>query len=525
MRHQWFIVAALLLPLTVFGQNDTVRTLRTATTPVRTEVSEQSYYMDETPEAKQTPDSMTRVKVTTITYYTDTLIEVAFVPDSTAQQRIDTIRPDSTDRRGHYIEAHVGLGYGSMGYKLNGDANSVNGSFSALLQLQYAYFFHPNWGIGAGLWFTNYTSIARIGGQYQWMDQTDTDLEQHYDHTATVHRWRERETIHNLGIPISVQFQYMKEDWKARIFAAVGIAPSFAVSKKYRVLEGEIAHSGYYPNWKLGLDNMHEFATKQYTDQPCAKGTMSVRPQVDIFADFGALVPMTKQVDLFLGGYFNCALNEANSSAKKPLGWRDETFTFMEEYNGAYATDLATASHPWEAGVKIGVHWHYIAPDKHETVNYFDYFTRQDTIVHLIARNDTVVTERVDTLARVRIAKAAKQVEKFNKIFFSLDSYTLTNKAKRYLSSIVGILNQVPEAKVSIDGHASEEGDRAHNEELAYNRAKVVANYLISQGLDKDRVIVLGHGSLIPNEENVGRELRLDRRTEVKVIQDENDIQ
>lgn len=74
----------------------------------------------------------------------------------------------------------------------------------------------------------------------------------------------------------------------------------------------------------------------------------------------------------------------------------------------------------------------------------------------------------------------------------------------------------MPDAKIAIDGHASEEGQRLHNERLAYNRAKSVAKFLVSQGIDKDRVIVIGHGSLIPNEENVNHELPLDRRAEVR---------
>ena len=455
---------------------------------------------------------------TVIRHFTDTVMSVAFLPDSTLQQREVVIPADSTDRRGHYIEAHVGMGYGSLGYKLQNDGNHVNGSFSALLQLQYAYFFTPNWGIGAGLWFTNYTSYAHISGDYRWLDQKDSDLELHYDHTTHVNTWRERETIHNLGIPISAQFQYQKEEWKVRIFASAGIAPSFSVSKKYRVLDGELVHSGYYPAWKLGLDNMHEFGTKDYRNEACAKGTLSVRPQVDIFADCGALMPLTTQIDLFVGGYFNCSLNDANGSAKRPLGWKDASFAFMEEYTGAYATDLAGASHPWEVGVKVGIHWHYIAPDKHEMEDYYEYFNRPDTTYTYVPRADTTIIEVPDPVIPEPIRKVAIEVEKFNKIYFALASHELTGKAKKYLSSIVNALNKVPEAKISIDGHASEEGDREFNEQLAYNRAKVVADYLISQGLDEERVIVLGHGSLIPNDENVNHELRLDRRTEVKVI-------
>ncbi len=467
---------------------------------------------------------------------TDTVSTVSYEPDSVARQREVVIPTDSTDRRGHYIEAHVGLGYGSLDYGLKGDANHVSGSFSALLQLQYAYFFHRNWGVGAGLWFTNYTSHAVIGGEYQWLGQTDTDLETNYDHTASVHRWRERETIHNLGIPISLQFQMQKESWKAGIFAAVGVAPSFSVSKKYRVTEGEIAHSGFYPKWNLNLTDVHEFGVKDYKDAPQSKGTMSVRPQVAFFADFGTLVPLTPQIDLFLGAYMNIAMNNANSSESKALGWRDDTFTFMEEYGGAYATNMASASHPWEAGLKIGIHWRHIKPDKHETEDYFEPITREvydtnyvqriDTI--LIARFDTIIEAQPeaeeDTVVPAEIQKVAEEVEQFNKIYFAFDSYKLTNKAKFYLNSIVEALNRVPDAKITLDGHASSEGQDLYNDILSENRAKAVKAYLVSRGVDKERFVTIGHGSRIPNEDKDREEMRRDRRVEVKVVYNDNVI-
>ncbi len=481
MKNRWLLLLAMCVPMMGYAYNDTI-----------------------------------------YRHSTDTIMTVTQVMDSTLKQREIVIHADSTDRRGHYVEAHVGLGFGSLGYNLMDPNSKTNGSFSALLQAQYAYFFTPNWGIGAGLWFTNYTSFAGWGGTYNWYGQTDTDLEQNYDHKAEVTRWNERETTHNIGIPISVQFQYQKEDWKARLFADLGLAPSFAVSKRYRVLDGEIQHSGYYPKWNLWLTDIHEFGPKQYN----YTGEMSVRPQIDVFADLGALLPLTRQIDLFLGGYFNCALNDANSSDKKALGWKDDTFTFMDSYDGAYATNMSTASHPWEAGIKVGIHWHYIEPDKHETEDYFEYFQRAETHTQYLTRVDTIIVAREDTteesVVPAQIRKVAQEVEKFNKVYFAFDKYELTNKAKFYLNSIVEALNRVPEAQIMIDGHASSEGQDEYNNILSANRARMVANYLVSRGVDRSRIVTAGHGSRVPNEDMEREEMRRDRRVEIKVVYNDN---
>ena len=465
------------------------------------------------------------MQTTRIEYFTDTLTRIVSSPDSVLKQREDVVRADSLDRRGNYIEAHVGVSYGALGYSFADSLNTVNGFVSPLIQLQYAYFFHQNVGIGIGAWFTATRSDAHLRGTYTWDDQEDTDLEQHYTHTSQVIEWDEHQTIHNLGIPISLQFQWLNEKRTAGLFAALGVAPVFAVKNNYRVAKGQVNHTGYYPAWNLTLTDMHEFGVKDYTEEESAKGTLAVKPQITVFADLGALIPLTKQIDLFVGGYFQCGANDANKSEKHDLGWKDDNYSFMEEYTGAYALSSVKPSHPYQAGLKVGVHWHHIKPDKHTIVDYYDYFTRRDTTVDLMPRQDTILTERIDTLTRAHILKAAEQVEKFNKIYFEYDSYKLTPEAQNYLSSIVEVLNKVPDAKISIDGHASAEGLIKHNEKLAYNRAKEVAKYLISKGLDKKRVIVIGHGSLISNEENINHELPLDRRVEVKVVQKQSDLQ
>ena len=461
------------------------------------------------------------VRTATYLHYTDTILHVTESPDSLLCSRTDTIRTDSTDRRGHYIQAYLGGAYGSLGYDLSGTGNRVHGSLSGIVQLQYAYFFHPHWGIGAGLWLTNYTSYAHWAGQYTWTDQTDSDNEQHYDHTATVKTWRERQMLFDLAVPVSLQFQYQKEEWKARLFASLGVAPSFTVSSSYRVRQGQVAHSGYYPSWGLTLEDTHEFGVRDYTADPSASGALSVRPRATVFADLGALLPITPQVDVFVGAYFHCAVNDANGSEKKALGWGDATFAFMDAYRGAYATTNAGASHPWQAGIKVGIHWHHIPPDKHNNVEWFEPFTRRDTSYAYIAHSDTLIDIRIDTTIHIipaHIIEAAERVEKFNKIYFAFDQYELTNRAKRYLSSIVGVLNEVPDAKIAIDGHASSLGDATYNEILSQKRAHAVAEFLVNKGVDRDRIVAVGYGSRVPNEENADHAEPLDRRVEVKVV-------
>ncbi len=472
-------------------------------------------------------DTIVRTVKHDISHYTDTLTTVVMTPDSTLQHRVETLPVDSQDRRGHYIEAYLGLGYGTMGYELKkvGEIDGhVNGSFSALLQFQYAYFFHKNVGIGVGLWVSNYTSHAHLEGSKEWSDQTDTDSELKYTHHTDIKEWRERETVHNLGIPVSLQFQAWKPGKKAGFFADFGVAPSFQVGKKYKLLDGTLEHTAHYPNWNLDLSNMHEFGTRDYTGDDDAKGKMNVKYSIAVFADLGVLFKVTPQVDIFLGGYFTYSANDVNNSDKRELGWgSDKEYAFMDRYESAYSLTNAGKSRPWEAGLKLGVHWRKIRKPERRDVEYYDYFTRRDTTVSLVERYDTVTVEHIDTILSP-IKKAAVKVEKFNKIYFDFDSSVLTEESKTYLRSINDVLSEVSDTvRISIQGHASKEGLRKHNEALARRRAEAVANYLVEQGLSRKRIEVISFGSLVENDENVNHELPLDRRVEVKVITDDKE--
>ena len=476
---------------------------------------------------------------TIIRQFIDTVTSVTLVPDSTLKQREEMVPADSTDRRGHYIQAHVGIGYGTLGYHLAAPVSHVYGSVSAIFQAQYAYYFHQNWGVGAGLWFTEYMSYTHLGGQFKWYDQMDTDTEQHYDHIADVRRWVEHETLHNIGIPISVQCRYIWESLSGGknlgIFGALGVAPSFTVLHKYRVTEGTIAHSGYYPAWDLTLEDLHEFKVKNYENDPRSRGEVNVKPQVDLFADLGLLVELTRQIDIFVGGYANVSLNSANNFPtvdKHGIGWQDEVFTFMEPYVGLYNTSAASASHPWEAGVKVGLHWHYVDHPTPQMVDYYDYFTRPDTTIQYIARQDTSIVEQPDEeyaseegtgpARQTRMQMFAQEIEPFSKIYFPFDSYKLTNKAKRRINQVYSVISKESDIHIAVCGHASTEGQDPYNDNLSRQRANAVAQYLIKKGIDKDRITIRFFGSRVPNEDTEYEEMRRDRRVEVIII-DENE--
>ena len=78
---------------------------------------------------------------------------------------------------------------------------------------------------------------------------------------------------------------------------------------------------------------------------------------------------------------------------------------------------------------------------------------------------------------------------------------------------------QEPNSLIRIDGYADARGSEAFNEDLAYRRAESVANYLVDNGIDRERIIVrsMGESQSSPDSDVIAYakdrkvELRLDR--------------
>jgi len=95
-----------------------------------------------------------------------------------------------------------------------------------------------------------------------------------------------------------------------------------------------------------------------------------------------------------------------------------------------------------------------------------------------------------------------------NEILFETNSATLKGEQFHSLDSLMDFLIIHPSLVVKISGHTDNTGRESHNQTLSANRAKVVAEYLIGNGVSEDRVSFEGWGStkpIAPNNTTVGR--------------------
>ena len=77
----------------------------------------------------------------------------------------------------------------------------------------------------------------------------------------------------------------------------------------------------------------------------------------------------------------------------------------------------------------------------------------------------------------------------------------------------------MPNLKIEISSHTDSKGANEYNFKLSENRAKSVVDYLISKGIDSNRLVSKGYGEekpIVTNDTEEGRQLN--RRTEFKIV-------
>jgi len=79
-------------------------------------------------------------------------------------------------------------------------------------------------------------------------------------------------------------------------------------------------------------------------------------------------------------------------------------------------------------------------------------------------------------------------------IMFNLGEYELKAKAKEELMLIVASMKKYPTLNLSIAAHTDSRGTMAYNQILSDKRAEETSSYLISQGVDANRITSAGYG-------------------------------
>ncbi|MBW2723405.1 MAG: OmpA family protein [Deltaproteobacteria bacterium] len=104
-------------------------------------------------------------------------------------------------------------------------------------------------------------------------------------------------------------------------------------------------------------------------------------------------------------------------------------------------------------------------------------------------------------------------------VTFATNSDDLNLGFHEVLSSVAIVLTEYDKTLVEVAGHTDSTGEDAYNLELSGRRAETVAGYLVRQGIDRDRLLVLKFGEREPIADNGTPAGRLqNRRVEITLV-------
>lgn len=109
-------------------------------------------------------------------------------------------------------------------------------------------------------------------------------------------------------------------------------------------------------------------------------------------------------------------------------------------------------------------------------------------------------------------------------VYFDFDKSNIRDDAATTLNVLVDLMNKYPSMEVEVSAHTDARGNDQYNLDLSKRRAASTLEYLVSKGIDRNRLKSIGYGEMQPlnncTEPNMctDEEYDVNRRCEFKIL-------
>lgn len=108
-------------------------------------------------------------------------------------------------------------------------------------------------------------------------------------------------------------------------------------------------------------------------------------------------------------------------------------------------------------------------------------------------------------------------------IKFEFDSYVIHPSSNDELNNVVAYLKAHPEVAIRLSGHTDFKGTDEYNLTLSRNRTKSIAEFLVTKGVEPDRIVSYGFGKSRPlSLEKTEDAAKVNRRVELRFVPKDN---
>ncbi len=163
---------------------------------------------------------------------------------------------------------------------------------------------------------------------------------------------------------------------------------------------------------------------------------------------------------------------------------------------------------------------------------YYEYETFGNEQYHIVvnAPNYKAVSENIDPFQSSGTGMISRdyylaylpeegEVIRLENLIFELGRSEIQPESFEELDRLVDQMNEYPGMIIQLEGHTDFRGGKSKNFKLSQERVIEVKKYLISKGIDTDRIMTKAYGGSRPISRKASEEAaRLNRRVEVRII-------
>lgn len=113
-------------------------------------------------------------------------------------------------------------------------------------------------------------------------------------------------------------------------------------------------------------------------------------------------------------------------------------------------------------------------------------------------------------------------------IYYDFDEFYIRDDAKPELDKLVRLLKAFPTMEIELSSHTDARASKAYNETLSANRASAARDYIVSRGIEANRIVARGYGENRPRNncrdgvDCTEEQHQYNRRTEVRITKFDN---
>jgi outer membrane protein OmpA-like peptidoglycan-associated protein len=199
----------------------------------------------------------------------------------------------------------------------------------------------------------------------------------------------------------------------------------------------------------------------------------------------------------------------------------------VEYFEGSI--DTADINHPLfflESKAAVAALFQMKFPDKltesntRFRLNNFEDFQREQNTSDLNQkpqRNDSTTVAKNHSQGR---DTAVPQTLDIGRIYYDYDRWSIKEESRQELDKLIRLMKQNPDMIVDLSSHTDASGSEAYNMLLSKKRALAAAAYMLSRGVEPERLIANYCGEYEPMKRKPNSRVQENRRTEFRLMKD-----